>query len=133
MAGIITDPIGDMLIRIKNANQRKLRNVSIPYSKVREKIVTILKEQGYISIFSIEGKGVNKSIVVTLKYKGSQRVITGVKRISKPGLRVYAVATEIPKVLSGFGTAIVSTSKGMITDKEARKIGVGGEIVAYIW
>lgn len=130
--GLITDPIGDMLIRIKNANQRKSRNVSMPHSKVKENIATILKKQGYIIDFTVEGKGVDKNIVVTLKYKGSQRAITGVKRISKPGLRVYAASADVPTVLSGFGTAIISTSTGMVTDKEARKLGVGGEVVAYV-
>ena len=131
--GLITDPIGDMLIRIKNANQRKTRAVSMPHSKVKESILNILKKQGYITDFTVEGKGVNKELVVSLKYKGSQRAITGVKRISKPGLRVYAASTDVPRVLSGFGTAIISTSKGMITDKEARKEGVGGEVIAYVW
>ena len=131
--GLITDPIGDMLVRIKNANQRKTRIVSMPHSKVKENIAGILKVQGYIVDFTVEGKGVDKNILVTLKYKGTQRAITGVKRISKPGLRVYAAAADVPRVLSGFGTAIISTSSGMITDKDARKQGVGGEVVAYVW
>ena len=130
--GLITDPIGDMLVRIKNANQRKTRIVSMPHSKVKENIAGILKVQGYIVDFTVEGKGVDKNILVTLKYKGTQRAITGVKRISKPGLRVYAAAADVPRVLSGFGTAIISTSNGMITDKEARSKGVGGEVVAYV-
>ena len=131
--GLITDPIGDMLVRIKNANQRKTRTVAMPHSKVKESIAVILKAQGYIVDFAVEGNGIEKAIVVTLKYKGSQRAITGVKRISKPGLRVYAAAADVPRVLSGFGTAIISTSNGMITDKEARNKGVGGEVVAYVW
>ena len=131
--GLITDPIGDMLVRIKNANQRKTRVVSMPHSKVKENIAAILVKQGYIVDFTVEGEGIEKAIVITLKYKGSQRAITGVKRISKPGLRVYAAAADIPTVLSGFGTAIISTSNGMITDKEARNKGVGGEVVAYVW
>ncbi|MCP4354759.1 MAG: 30S ribosomal protein S8 [Proteobacteria bacterium] len=130
--GLITDPIGDFLIRIKNANQRKTREVSAPHSKVKETVSNILKKQGYINDFVVSGKGIEKQIVVTLKYKGTQRAITGVKRISKPGLRVYASAKDVPNVLSGFGTAIISTSNGMITDKEARKQGVGGEVVAYV-
>ena len=130
--GLITDPIGDMLVRIKNANQRKTRIVAMPHSNVKENIAVILKKQGYIIDFKVEGKGIDKTILVTLKYKGSLRAITGVKRISKPGLRVYAAATDVPRVLSGFGTAIISTSKGMITDKEARQEGVGGEVVAYV-
>ena len=132
--GIITDPIGDMLIRIKNANQRKTKEVSMPHSKVRESILAILKTQGYIVDYSVQSLENNKKeITVVLKYKGNQKAITGVKRISKPGLKVYAAAADIPKVLSGFGTAIISTSNGMITDKEARKLGVGGEIIAFVW
>lgn len=131
--GLITDPIGDFLIRIKNANQRKTREVSAPHSKVKETIAEILKVQGYINGFAVSGEGIEKQITVTLKYKGTQRAITGVKRISKPGLRVYAAAADVPNVLSGFGTAIISTSNGMITDKEARNKGVGGEVVAYVW
>lgn len=130
---MITDPISDFLIRIKNANQRKNKDVSAPYSKVKEVIANILKQQGFIADFTIQGKGVEKSILVTLKYKGSQKAITGVKRISKPGLKVYAAAENVPMVMSGYGTAIISTSNGMITDKEARKLGVGGEVIAFIW
>ncbi len=129
----ITDPIGDMLIRIKNANQRKTRVVQIPHSKVKISLLKILKQQGYITNFIVEEEKSKKKILVTLKYKGSQRAITGVKRISKPGLRVYATSNKIPLVLSGFGIAIISTSIGMMTDKSARKKGVGGEVVAYIW
>ena len=129
----ITDPIGDMLIRIKNANQRKTRVVQIPHSKVKISLLKILKQQGYITNFIVDEEKSKKKILVTLKYKGSQRAITGVKRISKPGLRVYATSNKIPLVLSGFGIAIISTSIGMMTDKSARKKGVGGEVVAYIW
>lgn len=128
----ITDPIADMLVRIKNANQRKAKTVSIPYSKVKETIAAILKSEGYVVDFAIEGNGVEKAIVITLKYKGNQRVISGVKRISKPGLRVYTAAADVPSVLSGFGTAIISTSQGMITDKKARELSIGGEIIAYV-
>ncbi len=131
--GIITDPIADMLVRIKNANQRKHKVVSIPHSKVKATIATILKSEGFIVGFSEEGKGVEKSILVTLKYKGAQKAITGVKRISKPGLKVYTAASDVPRVLSGFGTAIISTSNGMVTDREARKLNVGGEVIAYVW
>lgn len=130
--GIITDPIGDMLIRIKNANQRKTREVSIPHSKVKETLAGILKTEGYIVDFTVSGEGIEKAIIVTLKYKGNQKAITGVKRISKPGLRVYVKSEEMPSVLSGFGIAIVSSSKGMITDKQARKENVGGEVLAYV-
>ena len=130
--GIITDPIGDMLIRIKNANQRKTREVSIPHSKVKETLAGILKNEGFIVDFTVSGEGIEKAIIVTLKYKGNQKAITGVKRISKPGLRVYVKSDEMPSVLSGFGIAIVSSSKGMITDKQARKENVGGEVLAYV-
>lgn len=133
MAGIITDPIGDMLIRIKNANQRKTREVSIPHSKVKETLAGILKTEGYIVDYTVTGEGIEKAIIVTLKYKGNQKAITGVKRISKPGLKVYAKADELPSVLSGFGIAIISTSNGMITDKQARKENIGGEVLAFVW
>ena len=129
----VTDPIADMLVRIKNSNQRKAKTVSIPFSKIKETIASILKSEGYIVNYTVSGKGVEKEIVVTLKYKGNQRVISGVKRISKPGLRVYVAADKIPTVLSGFGTAIISTSNGMITDKKARELQVGGEVIAYVW
>ncbi|CAM9146142.1 30S ribosomal protein S8 [Mycoplasma todarodis] len=131
--GIITDPIADMLVRIKNANQRKHKDVAMPHSKVKENIAVILKSEGFISGFSVAGEGKDKKITIALKYKGAQRAITGVKRISKPGLRVYAGAEDLPKVLSGFGTAIISTSNGIITDREARKANVGGEVLAYVW
>lgn len=129
----VTDPIADMLVRIKNANQRKTKFVDIPYSKIKDKISNILREEGYIVDYSIRGNGIEKKITVTLKYKGNQRVISGVKRISKPGLRVYVPASDIPVVLSGFGTAIISTSQGMITDKKARELQIGGEVIAYVW
>ncbi|MCP4337131.1 MAG: 30S ribosomal protein S8 [Mycoplasma sp.] len=131
--GIITDPIADMLVRIKNANQRKHKDVTMPHSKVKAEIANILKTEGFIVNFKVEGESINKKIVINLKYKGTQRAITGVKRISKPGLRVYTSKQDLPKVLSGFGTAIISTSKGMLTDREARKAGMGGEVIAYVW
>ncbi|AWX70268.1 30S ribosomal protein S8 [Mycoplasmopsis anatis] len=129
----ITDPISDMIVRIKNSNQRKHKTVSIPYSNKKAKILDLILAEGYISSYAVEGEGVEKSLVVTLKYKGSQSAIVGIKRISKPGLRVYVKADELPKVLSGYGTAIISTSKGIMTDKTARKENVGGEVIAYIW
>lgn len=129
----ITDPISDMIVRIKNSNQRKHKTVSIPYSNKKAKILDLILAEGYISSYAVEGEGVEKTLVVTLKYKGSQSAIVGIKRISKPGLRVYVKADELPKVLSGYGTAIISTSKGIMTDKTARKENVGGEVVAYIW
>ncbi|MGL4343060.1 MAG: 30S ribosomal protein S8 [Metamycoplasmataceae bacterium] len=131
----ITDPIADMIVRIKNANQRKFKIVNIPYSKVKVKFLEILEREGFISSFEIkELSSFKKEIVVNLKYKiANTSVITDIKRISKPGLRVYVDVDSIPRVLSGFGIAILSTSKGMITDKEARKENVGGEVIAYIW
>ena len=133
MAGIITDPIGDLLIRIKNGNQRKHKSVVSPFSKNREMVLEILKKDGFIHDYKISGEIPKKEIEVILKYSAGQRAITGVKRISKPGLKVYVKADEIPRVLSGFGTAIVSTSKGMVTDREARKLGLGGKVIAYVW
>jgi len=130
--GIITDPIADMLVRIKNANQRKHKIVAMPYSKKKDVIAVILKKEGFIVDHTTKGEGINKELVITLKYKGTQRAITGVKRISKPGLKVYTAASDVPRVLSGFGTAIISTSSGVMTDREARKHNVGGEVIAYV-
>lgn len=131
--GIITDPIADMLVRIKNANQRKHKLVAMPHSNKKEVIASILKKEGFIVSYETKGEGTKKELEVTLKYKGAQRAITGVKRISKPGLKVYTAAADVPRVLSGFGTAIISTSNGMMTDREARKQNVGGEVIAYVW
>lgn len=129
----ITDPISDMIVRIKNANQRKHKTVSIPYSNMKFRILELIKDQGYINSFNVENEGVKKNLVVSLKYKGSQSAIVGIKRVSKPGLKVYVKADELPKVLSGYGTVIISTSKGIMTEKQARKENVGGEVIAYIW
>ncbi|AAT27735.1 30S ribosomal protein S8 [[Mycoplasma] mobile] len=133
MSRVITDPIADMLVRIKNATARKHKNVLIPFSNKKSKILEIIKDQGYIFDFAIEGDSVKKNLNVTLKYKNNISVITGVKRISKPGLKVYSSVEDLPMVLNGYGIAIISTSKGVLTDKQARKENVGGEIVAYIW
>lgn len=130
---MINDPIADLLTRIRNANQRKHKTVSIPYSKVKNQIVKILKEEGYIIDFKLEGNGVEKQIVIFLKYKGNQKVITGLKRISKPGLRVYSDVEKLPRVLNGFGVGIISTSKGIMTDTKAREAKLGGEVMAFIW
>ena len=133
---IVTDPIADMLTRIRNANAMKYKTVSMPVSKVKEEIAKILKDEGFISDYKIfkEKDKVQKTLSLSLKYTDKkERVITGLKRISKPGLRVYAKSNEVPKVLNGFGIAVVSTSKGIMTDKEARKNSLGGEIMAYIW
>ena len=130
----MTDPIADMLTRIRNANQNRAKDVSMPSSKMKETIASILKEEGYIENFSIEKNDVQNSLTLTLKYgKNKERVITGLKRISKPGLRVYANTDELPRVLNGLGIAIISTPKGVMTDKMARKNNVGGEVIAYVW
>ena len=130
----ITDPIADMLTRIRNANTSKHKTVDIPASNMKKAIAEILFEEGYIKAFEVienENQGI---IRITIKYdeKGN-RVIAGLKRISKPGLRVYAAKDELPKVLNGLGVALISTSKGIMTDKKAREQGIGGEVLAYIW
>ena len=130
---MVTDPIADMLTRIRNANQMRYKEVEVPASKIKIEIARILKEEGFISDYKIKKNNVQDILVLYLKYSGKERVITGLKRISKPGLRVYAKAEEIPSVLSGLGIAIISTSKGMMTDKDARKASLGGEVLAYIW
>ncbi len=130
---MVNDPIADLLTRIRNANQRKHKAVVAPYSKVKNEIVNILKEEGYIIDFKLEGEGVKKQIVIFLKYKGNTKVITGLKRISKPGLRVYSEAEKLPKVLNGFGIGIISTSKGIMTDAKAREQKLGGEVMAFVW
>ncbi len=129
-----TDPIADMLTRIRNANSSKHKTVDIPASKMKVAIVDILFKEGYIKSFEEISNDVQGTIRIALKYdeKGN-RVIAGIKRISKPGLRVYASKEDLPEVLNGLGIAIVSTSKGVMTDKEARKVGLGGEVLAYIW
>ncbi|MGN0974008.1 MAG: 30S ribosomal protein S8 [Bacilli bacterium] len=131
---VVTDVIADMLTRIRNANQMRYKEVKIPASNLKCELAKILKEEGFIKDYKLVKDDVQGTIVVTLKYgDNKERVITGLKRISKPGLRVYAKSDEIPKVLNGLGIAIISTSKGIMTDKEARKQNVGGEVIAYIW
>ena len=130
---VMTDPIADMLTRIRNANRQHHETVMVPASKLKVDIAEILKNEGFIKGYKIEGEGTIKNIVITLKYRGNDRVITDLKRISKPGLRVYAKVNEIPKVLNGLGIVILSTSQGLMTDKEARAKQVGGEVLAYIW
>lgn len=129
-----TDPIADMLTRIRNANSAKHKTVDVPSSKMKTAIAEILFKEGYIKSFELINDENQGTIRITLKYdeKGTG-VIDGIKRISKPGLRVYANKEELPKVLNGLGTAIISTSKGLKTDKEAREAGIGGEVLAYIW
>ena len=130
----MTDPIADMLTRIRNANQMRYKEVEVPASKMKTSIAEILKNEGYIADFKIKKNNVQDIIVLNLKYgENKERVITGLKRISKPGLRVYAKAEELPRVLNGLGIAIISTSKGLMVDREARKQSLGGEVLAYIW
>jgi len=130
----MTDPIADMLTRIRNAITAKHDSVVVPASRIKEDIAKILVSEGYIKNYTIEGEGIEKSIAIDLKYgaKG-ERVITGIKRVSKPGLRVYAGCEDLPKVLNGLGIAIISTPKGLMTDREARKARHGGEVLAYVW
>ena len=130
---MVTDPIADMLTRIRNANVMRYKEVEVPASKIKNEIARILKEEGFISDYKVKKNNIQDNIVLYLKYSGKERVITGLKRISKPGLRVYVKAEEIPTVLSGLGIAIISTSKGLMTDKNARKASLGGEVLAYIW
>ena len=131
----MSDPIADMLTRIRNANTAKHDTVDIPASKMKESIAKILLDEGYIKNYEVTENGVARTITVTLKYgkDKNQKTISGIKRISKPGLRVYASSEDMPKVLGGLGVAIVSTNKGVITDKEARKLQVGGEVLAFVW
>jgi len=131
---IVTDPIADLLTRIRNALTAKHETALIPYSRTKKSLVDILVEEGYIKSAELQKSGDHYSILVTLKYGfKNDRVLTGLKRISKPGLRIYKGANELPKVLGGLGIAIISTSKGVMTDKKARIAGVGGEVMAYVW
>ncbi len=131
----MTDPIADMLTRIRNANTAKHDTVDVPASKMKEAIANILLEEGYIKAVEMVEEGKFKTIRITLKYgkDKNEKVITGIKRISKPGLRVYAGKDELPKVLGGLGVAIISTNKGVLTDKQARAAEVGGEVLAFVW
>ncbi len=130
----ITDPVADMLTRIRNANAAKHETVDVPASKLKQSIAQILLDEGYIKAFTVVNDGVQGTIRITLKYLGNkEKVITGLRRVSKPGLRVYAGADELPKVLKGLGIAIISTSKGVMTDKAARAAHIGGEVLAFVW
>ena len=130
----ITDPVADMLTRIRNANNAKHDTVDVPASNMKKSIAQILLDEGYIKNFQLIDDGTQGVIRVPLQYgPGKEKVITGLRRVSKPGLRVYARCEELPKVLGGLGIAIISTSKGLMTDKEARKNAIGGEVLAYIW
>jgi small subunit ribosomal protein S8 len=131
---VMTDPIADLLTRIRNANSMRHETVEIPASRLKSDILNVLKQEGFIVDFVSKNEAVGSTLVVTLKYAANnERVIKGLKRISKPGLRVYAQASQLPKVLNGLGIAIISTSKGILTDREARKQQIGGEVLAYVW
>lgn len=130
----MTDPIADMLARLRNANSAYHETVSMPHSKIKSHIAEILKEQGYIASFDVVDAEVGMTLTLSLKYGPSrERSIAGLRRVSKPGLRVYAKSTNLPKVLGGLGIAILSTSTGLLTDRQAAKKGVGGEVLAYVW
>jgi small subunit ribosomal protein S8 len=130
----MTDPIADMLTRIRNANSVGHKTVDVPASRMKKAIVQILLDEGYIESYDLVEEGVQGTIKITLKYGvNKEKVISGIKKISKPGLKVYAKATDVPRVLGGLGIAIISTSNGVISDKEARKLGVGGEVICYVW
>ena len=129
----LTDPIADMLTRIRNANAVMHEKVEVPHSNLKDRLAEILKEEGYIANYKVVTDGNKKNIRVYLKYDGKERVIKGIKRISKPGRRVYSSVEDMPRVLSGLGIAIVSTSKGIVTDRVARRENVGGEILAFVW
>lgn len=130
----MTDPIADMLTRLRNANSAYHESVSMPYSKMKAAIAEILQREGYIVDYDVEDARVGKTLTVNLKFgPNRERALAGMRRISKPGLRVYAKSTDLPQVLGGLGVAILSTSSGMLTDREAKEKGVGGEVLAYIW
>ena len=130
----ITDPISDMLTRIRNANSAGKDSVSMPSRKVLVEIARVITEEGYVEGYTVEDTKPQKTLHITLKYgKKRAKVIRGIRRISKPGLRIYSTAEKLPRVLGGLGTAVVSTSKGMMCDRDARKAGVGGEVIAYVW
>jgi small subunit ribosomal protein S8 len=130
----MTDPIADMLTRLRNANTAYHDSVAMPYSKLKSRIAEILQSEGYITSWVVEDAEVGKKLVIELKYGPSrERSIAGIRRVSKPGLRVYARSTNLPRVLGGLGVAILSTSSGLLTDRQASKKGVGGEVLAYVW
>jgi len=130
----MTDPIADMLTRLRNANSAYHETVGMPYSKIKSRIAEILQQEGYIASWRVEDAEVGKNLVIILKFGNQrERSIAGIKRVSKPGLRVYAKKDNLPKVLGGLGVAIISTSGGLLTDKQANKRGVGGEVLAYVW
>ena len=128
----MNDPISDMLTRIRNANRALLTNVELPHSRIKESIAGILKREGYIADFAVEGK-VPRTIKLKLKYQGKKSIIEGLRRVSTPGLRRYVGATKIPRVRGGLGVAVLSTSEGLVTDVQARKRNLGGELICYVW
>jgi len=131
---MLTDPVADMLTRIRNANKALHDRVEMPSSKLKEEIARILQEEGYIRGFHVEGEKAHKLLVIELKYgRSRERVLTGVKRISKPGRRIYASKDRLPRVLGGMGTAILSTSRGVITSRTAEREGIGGEVICFVW
>ncbi len=131
---VMTDPIADMLTRIRNANSALHEKVEMPASRMKAAVLEILKEEGFVKGYEVTENGKHATLTVTLKYgSNKEKVITGIKRISKPGLRVYAKKEELPRVLGGLGIAIISTSKGVMSDKKARREGLGGEVIAYVW
>ena len=130
----ITDPIADMLTRIRNANSAGKAEVSMPSTKVLVEVARVIEEEGYIAGYAVEDTKPQKTLTIQLKYGPKRaKVIKGIKRVSKPGLRIYSSAADLPRVLGGLGTAVISTSKGMMCDRDARKLGIGGEVIAYVW
>jgi len=130
---VMTDPIADLFTRIRNANQMRHESVTVPHSKLKVEIAKILLDEGFINGYKVEGD-LKKNVIIELKYgRANERVISGIKRVSKPGLRVYAKSNELPRVLNGLGLAIISTPKGLMSEKQARKENVGGEVIAYVW
>ena len=129
----ITDPIADMLTRIRNASSAKHATVDVPASNMKKAIAEILLEEGYIKNYQLINDGIQGVIKITLKYNGNEKAIAGLRRVSKPGLRMYAAAEDLPRVLKGLGIAIISTSKGVMTDRKARETHVGGEVLAFVW
>jgi len=130
---MMTDPVADMLTRVRNANNKGFPSVSMPKSKLKLEIANVMKSEGYIEDFKIEGEGVKTQLVLDLKYQDDKRVLSGLKRVSKPGLRKYVNKDDIPRVMGGFGIAVLTTSKGVMAGKKARQLGIGGEVLCYLW
>jgi len=131
---MMTDPIADMLTRVRNANQKGFEKVSMPTSKIKVEIANVMKSEGFIEGYEVEGEGAKSDLVLHLKYKeDNERVLQGLTRISRPGIRKYVGKTEIPRVMGGFGTSILTTSKGVMAGKKARQLGIGGEVLCYLW